>query len=93
MYKIIPERRIKKQFSIFILYVIHNLETKYFSGRPLRRKKLYKCVNSAYNTIIKNRLKGEAVAKKKAEKLAAEEAAAKEALEAETAEAPAEAAE
>jgi len=40
------------------LYVIHNLETKYFSGRPLRRKKLYKCVNSAYNTIIKNPEKG-----------------------------------
>lgn len=40
--------------------------------------------------VEKNRLKGEAVAKKKAEKLAAEEAAAKEALEAETAEAPAE---
>jgi small subunit ribosomal protein S16 len=41
----------------------------------------------------KNRIKGEAVAKKKAEKLAAEEAAAKEALAAETAaeEAPAEA--
>ncbi len=38
----------------------------------------------------KNRLKGEAVAKKKAEKLAAEEAAAKAALEAEAAEAPAE---
>ena len=44
----------------------------------------------------KNRLKGEAVAKKRAEKLAAEEAAAKAALEAENAEAteaPAEAAE
>ena len=40
------------------MYVIHNLETKYFSGRPLRRKKLYKCVNSAYNTIIKNPEKG-----------------------------------
>ena len=38
----------------------------------------------------KNRLKGEAIAKKKAEKLAAEEAAAKADLEAETAEAPAE---
>ncbi len=36
--------------------------------------------------VEKNRLKGEAVAKKKAEKLAAEEAAAKEALEAEVAE-------
>ena len=41
--------------------------------------------------VEKNRIKGEAVAKKKAEKLAAEEAAAKEALEAEaTAQAPAE---
>ena len=40
----------------------------------------------------KNRLKGEAVAKKKAEKLAAEEAAAKEALEAEVAETETEAA-
>ncbi len=42
--------------------------------------------------VEKNRLKGEAVAKKRAEKLAAEEAAAKEALEAEqvaTEEAPA----
>ncbi len=38
----------------------------------------------------KNRLKGEEVAKKKAEKLAAEEAAAKEALENEAANAPAE---
>ena len=37
----------------------------------------------------KNRIKGEAVAKKKAEKLAAEEAAAKAALEAEVAETPA----
>ena len=36
--------------------------------------------------VEKNRLKGESVAKKKAEKLAAEEAAAKAALEAETAE-------
>ena len=36
--------------------------------------------------VEKNRLKGEAVAKKKAEKLAAEEAAAKEALQEETAE-------
>ena len=43
--------------------------------------------------VEKNRLKGEAVAKKKAEKLAAEEAAAKEALEAETAETAEEAAE
>ncbi|MDE6717705.1 MAG: 30S ribosomal protein S16 [Muribaculaceae bacterium] len=41
----------------------------------------------------KNRLKGESVAKKKAEKLAAEEAAAKEALEAEVAETEAAAAE
>ena len=40
--------------------------------------------------VEKNKAKGEAVAKKKAEKLAAEEAAAKEALEAETAEASAE---
>lgn len=38
----------------------------------------------------KNRIKGEAVAKKRAEKLAAEEEAAKAALEAENAEAPAE---
>ncbi len=43
--------------------------------------------------VEKNRLKGEAVAKKRAEKLAAEEAAAKEALEAEQAAAEAPAAE